>query len=97
MARRTSQPAPRRHRLEVRVSEEQDALIRQAAELEDATVTAFLLETVTARARKVVRDRQDLVLSREEFDQFLAELDKPPEVVPELVELFARHSRVPQR
>ena len=38
---------PRRHRLEVRVNPEQDALIRQAADLEATTVSAFVLETVT--------------------------------------------------
>jgi len=53
---------PRRHRLEVRVTAEQDALIRQAADLEDTTVTAF--------------------------DRFIAELDKPAQPVPELVDLF---------
>jgi len=53
---------PRRHRLEVRVTPEQDALIRQAADLEDTTVTAF--------------------------DRFIAELDKPAQPVPELVDLF---------
>ncbi|MHB1711733.1 MAG: type II toxin -antitoxin system TacA 1-like antitoxin, partial [Acidimicrobiales bacterium] len=31
--------ATRRHRLEVRVSPEQDVLIRQAADLQDTTVT----------------------------------------------------------
>jgi uncharacterized protein (DUF1778 family) len=44
-----------------------------------------------ARARSLLRDRQDLVLSREAFDRFIAELDRPGEAVPELVELFARH------
>lgn len=34
----------RRHRLEIRVSAEQDALIRQAADLEDTTVTALFVE-----------------------------------------------------
>jgi uncharacterized protein (DUF1778 family) len=88
---------PRRRRLEVRVSEEQDALIRQAAEAQDTTVTAFVLDTVTAQARTVVRDHQDLMLSKEAFDRFLAELDRPAEAVPELVELLSRHPRIPQR
>jgi uncharacterized protein (DUF1778 family) len=88
--------APRRHRIEVRVSPEQDALIRQAADLEDTTVSAFVLETVTARAKKVIRQRQDLVLSGEAFDRFIAELDKPAEVVPELVKLFRRNPKLPE-
>lgn len=81
----------RRHRLEVRISPEQDALIRQAASLEGSTVTAFVLDTVTSRARRVVKQHQDLLLSNEAFDRFIAELDKPAKPVPELVELFERH------
>jgi len=81
----------RRHRLEVRISPEQDSLIRQAANLEDSTVTAFVLDTVTSKARRVVKQHQDLLLSNEAFDRFIAELDKPAKPVPELVELFERH------
>lgn len=92
-----SEPATtpsRRHRIEVRVSPEQDALIRAAADLEDTTVTSFVLDSVTARARKVVEDHRDITLSNEAFDRFIAELDKPAEVVPELVELFRRNRKI---
>jgi len=51
-----------------------------------------VLDTVTRRARRVVRDNHDLVLSNEAFDQFLVELDKPAEAVPELVALFERRA-----
>jgi len=83
--------ASRRHRIEVRVSPEQDALIRQAALVEDTSVTAFVLDAVTSKARKLVKQNHDLVLSNEAFDRFMAELDRPAEVVPELVALFNRH------
>ncbi len=86
----------RRHRLEVRVTPEQDALIRQAADLEDTTVTAFVLDTVTSRAKRVVRQHQDLVLSNEAFDRFIAELDGPGQPVPELVELFKKNPKLRQ-
>ena len=92
-----SEPAvtpARRHRLEVRVTPEQEALIRQAADLEDTTVTAFVLDTVTARAKRVVKQHQDLVLSNEAFDRFLAELDRPAEAVPELIELFRENPKL---
>jgi uncharacterized protein (DUF1778 family) len=79
---------PRRYRLEVRVTPEQDALIRQAADLEETTVTAFVLETVTSRAKLVVKQHHDLILTNEAFDRFILELDKPAKPVPELVELF---------
>lgn len=92
-----SEPATassRRHRLEVRVTPEQDALIRQAADLEDTTVTAFILESVTSKAKRVVKQHQDLVLSNDAFDRFIAELDRPAKRVPELVELFKTHPKL---
>ena len=94
-----SEPAltpARRHRLEVRVTPEQDALIRQAADLEDTTVTAFVLDTVTSRAKRVVRQHQDMVLSNEAFDRFIAELDGPGQPVPDLVELFRKNPKLRQ-
>jgi uncharacterized protein (DUF1778 family) len=84
----------RRHRLEVRVTPEQDALIRQAADLQDTTVTAFVLDTVTARAKTVVRQHQDLLLSNQAFDRFIAELDKPATPVPELIDLFEKNPKL---
>lgn len=96
-ARLMSDPAvtpSRRHRLEVRVTGEQDALIRQAADLEDTTVTAFVLDTVTSKAKRVVKQHQDLVLSNDAFDRFIDELDKPAKPVPELVELFKKNPKL---
>lgn len=86
----------RRHRLEMRVSAEQDALIRQAADLEDTTVTAFVLDAVTARAKRVVKQHHDLILSNEAFDAFIAVLDQAAEPVPELVDLFDKHRKLPE-
>ena len=87
---------PKRHRLEVRVTPEQDAVIRQAADLEDRTVTAFVLDTVTARARDVIEQHRDVVLSNDAFDRFVAALDKPATPVPQLSELFTRHPKLPE-
>lgn len=86
---RTSPQQTRRHRLEVRVTAEQDALIRQAADLERESVTAFVLDTVTARARKVLEEQNTITLANEAFDRFYATLDEAATVVPELVKLFA--------
>jgi len=86
--------ASRRHRLEVRVTRDQDALIRHAADLEQTTVTAFVLETVTSRAKRVVKQHQDLVLTNDAYDRFLAVLDRPAEEVPELVKLFRKNSKL---
>jgi uncharacterized protein (DUF1778 family) len=87
----------RRRRFEFRVSEEQDALIRSAASLEGTTVTAFLLNTAMERARTIVRDNQDLTLSRDAYERFLAELDAPAAAVPELAKLFRDNPALPSR
>jgi uncharacterized protein (DUF1778 family) len=79
-----------------RVTPEQSALIREAAELEDTTVTAFVLETVTTRANRVLKQHRDLTLSNEAFDRFIAELDRPAAPIDELVELFKRHPKLPE-
>lgn len=87
---------PKRYRLEVRVTQEQDALIREAADLERATVTSFLLDTVTARAASVIEQRRDVTLSNEAFDRFMAELDKPATAVAQLSDLFQRYPKLPE-
>lgn len=78
------------------MSPEQNALIREAADLEHATVTSFVLDTVTARAAAVIEQRRDMTLSNEAFDQFIAELDKPAAAVPQISDLFRRHPKLPE-
>ena len=87
----------RRHRLEIRVTPEQDALIRQAADLEDTTVSAFVLDTVTARANRIVRQHSDVILSNDAFDRFIADFDKPAAPVKKLVDLFDHHTKLRER
>ena len=87
----------RRHSLPVPMTPEQHALVRQAADLAGTTVSAFLLDTATARAEKMVKQHRDLVLSNDAFDRFFAELDKPAQSVPILVELFRRSPKLPER
>jgi uncharacterized protein (DUF1778 family) len=78
----------RRHRIEMRVTAEQEALIRQAASLTDETVTAFVLGTATQRATELVEAQRTVTLPNETFDRFYAALDQPAIVVPELADLF---------
>lgn len=90
MRGRQSRAARRSDRLGLRASAEQAELIREAAAIEGKTVSAFMMDTVTSRAREVISDHRDLVLSKEAFQRFYVELDKPAEAVPELAELFRR-------
>lgn len=78
----------RRHRLEMRVAPDQEALIREAADLAHETVTAFVLGTATERARRLLDAQRTATLPTESFDRFYAALDEPEAAVPELVELL---------
>ena len=49
-----------------------------------------VVDTVTAQAKGVVKQHNDFVLSNRAFDRFIAELDKPAQPVPELVDLFKK-------
>ncbi|PZS28531.1 MAG: hypothetical protein DLM61_14670 [Pseudonocardiales bacterium] len=87
-------PSSKTERIEVRVSEREQEVLRQAAEAEDMTVSAFILSTVVPRAREVVHRNRDITMSARAYEQFLAELDRPAENVPALLELFSRSYRI---
>jgi uncharacterized protein (DUF1778 family) len=84
----TSRETHRRHRIEMRITPDQEALIREAADLTHETVTSFVLNTATERARKLLDARRTVTLPNEAFDRFYAALDEPEAIVPELVELL---------
>ncbi len=86
--------ARRSDRLGLRASAEQADLIREAAALEGKTLSAFVMDTVSSRAREVISDHRDLVLSAHAFQRFYSELDEPAEAVPEMTELFRRPRRL---
>jgi uncharacterized protein (DUF1778 family) len=79
---------PRSRRIDVRVSDEQNALIREAAALSGQTVTAFLLDAAQERARELIDERLHLVMSEQAFARLAEALDAPAEPVAELTELF---------
>lgn len=79
----------RSRRIDVRVSDEQDAIIREAAAASGQTVTAFLLSAAEERARAVLDHRRHLVMSDRAFAAFASALDPPGETVTQLRELFS--------
>lgn len=79
----------RSQRIDVRVTDEQNAIIREAAAVAGQTVTAFLLSAAEERARGLLDERRHLVMSDRAFARFVAALDAPGEAVPAMSELFA--------
>jgi uncharacterized protein (DUF1778 family) len=81
--------ATRSRRIDVRVTDEQDAIIREAAAAAGQTVTAFLLSAAEERARAILDERRHLVMSDRAFAAFAAALDAPGEKVAAMSDLFA--------
>ncbi len=78
----------RTRRIDVRVTDAQDAVIREAAALAGETVTSFLLTAAEERARELLDERRHLTMSKTAFRALTDSLDEPGQAVPELVELF---------
>lgn len=68
----------RESRLSFRIPSADKDLIERAATLERESVTDFVLRATRERAREVIRDYEEIVLSERDFDRFLDALDAPP-------------------
>lgn len=79
-------------RFAVRLTSEQDALIRRAAEVEGTDLTNFTVTATLAHARDVLADRRLFVLNTPAWSEFLAMLDQPVSHKPRLKQLFAEPS-----
>jgi len=84
----TTPTKARTRRIDVRVTDEQDAVIREAAGLSGETVTSFLLTAAEQRARELLDERRHLTMTTSAFRAMAEALDEPGVTVPELVELF---------
>jgi len=82
-------------RLNFRLTADQERALRQAAAITGQSVSGFVLASAVEHAHQVLERANHIVLSAAAFDRFVAELDKPAEVIPELVALFKRRSQIP--
>lgn len=79
-------------RFAVRLTAEQDALIRRAAEVEGTDLTNFTVTATLAHARDVLADRRLFVLDDAAWTEFLTVLDRPVSRKPRLEKLFAERT-----
>ena len=79
----------RSRKIDVRVTDEQNALIREAAAAAGQTVTGFLLSAAEDRARTILDERRHLVMSDRAFAAFAAAVDQPGEPVGAISDLFS--------
>ena len=79
-------------RLELRLTEEQDALIRRAAEQDARSISDFVLSAATLEAQRRLADQRLFILNEEEHARFEEILQTPPTDDPKLRRLFERPS-----
>ena len=79
-------------RLAVRLSSDQDALIRHAAEVEGTSITDFTVAAAVAHAREVLADRRVFAVDDAAWSEFLGILDRPVSPKPRLEKLFTEAS-----
>lgn len=76
--------------IEFRCTEEQESMVKKAADLSHKSVSAFVLESVLAEAEQVLAKQTVFKLTAEEWEVFNNALSRPAKVIPELVELFGQ-------
>ena len=64
-------------RLNLRLSEEENALIRRAAEASDSSVSEFLLASAREAAARTLADRRRFELDERAWAEFVDRLDRP--------------------
>ena len=74
----------------MRVTDSQNALIREAASMAGENLTTFLLVAAEQRASELLESRRHLVMSTRAFQQFSEALEAPGGPVAGLRELFAQ-------
>jgi uncharacterized protein (DUF1778 family) len=76
-------------RINLRTSPEAKALIERAAAIMGSTVSSFMLQNAYEAARRIVADKDTLMLSQQAFEAFVATCENPPEPTEALRKLMA--------
>ena len=77
-------------RLNLRLDEREDAIIRRAAEETGTNVSEFVVRAATSEAERALGDTRTVTLDPAAWDAFVALLDRPPRENPRLRALFER-------
>ena len=81
-------------RLEARISKELHATLKRAAELQNRTMTDFVITAVQEAAQNAIEQTEVLRLSLADQEHFFKALQSPPKATPALKRAFARHHKL---
>jgi uncharacterized protein (DUF1778 family) len=92
----SAEPA-RQGRINMRVSDRQERVLRAAADLSGETLTGFVLSVATERAEQVLERAHRINISSDAFKRFVEALDTPAEDMPTLRRYAQAQSPIPNR
>jgi uncharacterized protein (DUF1778 family) len=81
-------------RLEVRLTPRAKSLLKRAADVEDKSVSAFVLDKSLEAAAETLAERREFRLSAKQYDAFATALDAPVKARPRLEKLLTTLSVV---
>ncbi len=81
-------------RLEARISKELHATLKRAAEIQNRTMTDFIISAVQEAAQNAIKQTEALRLSLADQEHFVKALLSPPKATPALKRAFARHRKL---
>jgi uncharacterized protein (DUF1778 family) len=81
-------------RLEARISKELHATLKHAAELQNRTMTDFIITAIQDAAKNAIEQTEVLRLSLADQERFAQVLLSPPKATPALKRAFARHRKL---
>ena len=84
--------AAKSQRIEVRATERQEAILRQAAAATDRTMTDFILASAVELAERILAERRWFTGTTEQYDEFLRLLDEPLESTEKFEKMWSRPS-----
>ncbi|MHB1540459.1 MAG: type II toxin-antitoxin system TacA family antitoxin [Steroidobacteraceae bacterium] len=82
----------RDERLELRLTPAAKTMLRRAAEVENKTISSFVLDKGLEAAAETLADRREFRLDTKDYEAFLAALDAPAKPQPRLQKLLTTPS-----
>ena len=84
-------------RFNIRAKREEKALVEQAAAASHMTTSQFMMQAALRSAEEVLADRTRFALPTDQWDSFVAALDRPARVIPELERAASKPSPFNER
>jgi uncharacterized protein (DUF1778 family) len=84
----------RNERLEARITKNQKALFKQAAELQGRSLSDFIVQAASEAATRIVQEHQVITLTAQEQATFVEALLNPPKPGPRLRAAARRYRKV---